>query len=190
MTDDRPPRAAPKVRLLHEGLARVVAGLRHGEMVCISDAGAGSSPKALVPLAPDVERIDLGVATGIPTTRDVVAALYEVGDFESAIVADVTPLANRRLTRFLTETFGEENLHVIDYFPAWYELRNRVKVFVQTGDYGLAASTILVAGFPSTNIPVDWLQSDDWYTELVAQGGKYVNDGTAWRRVDSAETEG
>lgn len=176
-----------KDRLLHPRLAAVLAGLRHGEMVCVSDAGSGVSSKALIPLADDVEYIDLGIATDLPTCRDVVDALAKAGDFEAAIVADVTPEANPPLHAFLVETFGEDCVHVVDYIPAWYELRNRVKVFVQTGDYGLAASTILVSGYPSPNIPVEWLKSSAWYAEALAEGGHFVSDGETWHRADGSE---
>ncbi|QFR01634.1 D-ribose pyranase [Streptomyces phaeolivaceus] len=184
------PQEQPKARLLHPRLAAVLAGLRHGEMVCVSDAGSGSSEKSLVPLAPDVERIDLGIATDIPTCREVVGALHAAGDFEAAIVADVTPEANEPLMSYLVKTFGDDCVHVVDYLPTWYELRNRVKVFIQTGDYGLAASTILVAGYPSPNIPLEWLKSNEWYERLLDEGGKFVSDGETWHRVDDADTDG
>lgn len=172
----------PKMRLLHPRLASAVAGLRHGEMICVSDAGAGSGPKSIVPLAADVERIDLGIATGVPSTLDVIDALHQVGDFEAAIVGDVTPAANDSLWRHLQDLYGSDSVHVVGYFPDWYEIRNRVKVFVQTGDYGLAASAILVAGYPSPNIPLDWLRSDEWYQDLLRDGHNLARDGKTWAR--------
>ena len=47
-----------KKRILNERLASIVAGMRHGEMLFIADAGSGTSEKALYPLSPDVEYLD------------------------------------------------------------------------------------------------------------------------------------
>ncbi len=48
-----------KRRILNEKLAAIVASLRHGEMIFIADAGSGTAQKALYPLSPDVEYLDL-----------------------------------------------------------------------------------------------------------------------------------
>ena len=60
-----------KKRILNERLAAIVASIRHGEMLFIADAGSGTSAKALYPLSPDVEYLDLGVVTGSPSFQDV-----------------------------------------------------------------------------------------------------------------------
>ena len=44
------------------------------------------------------------------------------------------------------------------YIPDYYELRDRCKAVVQTGDYGVHAQAILVAGYPSDDIPMSWLR--------------------------------
>ena len=43
------------------------------------------------------------------------------------------------------------------YVPEYYQLRNRCKAVVQTGDYGIHAQAILVAGYPSADIPFEVL---------------------------------
>lgn len=158
-----------KQRLLHQRLAALVADLRHGEMIYVADAGSGSGPKAVVPLAPDVEVIDLGVATNVPTVLDVLRPLVEVGDFEAAIIPKEMTSVNPVGHRSVSELFGE-NVIEVDYLPDLYQLRDRCKAFVQTGDYGLLANVILVGGYPSPNIRLDWLKSQDWYFELIRDG--------------------
>lgn len=146
-----------KKRILNERLAALVAGLRHGEMLFLADAGSGTSAKALYPLGPGVEYLDLGVVTGSPSFRDVAAALVECGDFEGAVVTDVMPQVNPADYAFLAGLLGEQNLHTVPYIPDYYRLRDRCKAVVQTGDYGVHAQAILIAGYPSADIPMDWL---------------------------------
>lgn len=180
----------PKMRLLNPQLAAAVAGLRHGEMIFVSDAGSGTSPKALVPLDPAVERIDLGAVTGVPSFPDVVGALCAVGDFEAAIVSSGMGKACPAYLDFLEEIFGAALVHKVPYFPDFYLLRDRVKVFVQTGDYSVGANCFLVGGYPSPNIPLDWLKSSDWFEELKQSGTRLVNKGDRWEAADDSAGKG
>lgn len=147
-----------KRRILNERLAAIVASLRHGEVLFIADAGSGTSSKALYPLSPEVEYLDLEAVTGSPSFHDIVVTLVEVGDFESAIVTDVMEDLNSKDHQFITELMGKDNIHEIPYIPDYYQMRDRCKAVVQTGDYGVHAQAILVAGYPSADIPYEWLQ--------------------------------
>lgn len=147
-----------KKRILNERLAAIVASIRHGEMLFIADAGSGTSDKALYPLSPDVEYLDLGAVTGSPSFQDVVSTLIEVGDFEGAIITDVMAVSDPKDHDFLVQLFGGSNLHQIPYIPDYYEMRDRCKAVVQTGDYGVHAQAILIAGYPSADIPMEWLK--------------------------------
>ena len=147
-----------KTRILNERLAAIVASLRHGEMIVVADAGSGTSPKALHPLDASVEHLDLGVVTGSPSFRDVAGAIVATGDIEAAVVTDVMPEVNPDDHAFLVDLLGEGNVHHMPYIPDYYELRDRCKAVVQTGDYGVHAQAILVAGYPSDDIPLSWLK--------------------------------
>lgn len=147
-----------KKRILNERLAAIVATLRHGEMLFIADAGSGTSPQALYPLSHNVEYIDLGVVTGSPSFQDVVGTLVEAGDFESAIVTDLMPEVNQKDYSFLKATIGEDNVVSIPYIPDYYRMRDLCKAVVQTGDYGKHAQAILVAGYSTDKIPMEWLK--------------------------------
>ena len=65
---------------------------------------------------------------------------------------------NQRDYQFLAGKLGEENIHVMHYIPEYYEMRDRCKAVVQTGDYGVHAQCILIAGYPSDDIPMGWLK--------------------------------
>lgn len=148
-----------KKRILNESLAAIVASIRHGEMLFIADAGSGTSEKALYPLSPDVEYLDLEAVTGFPSFQDIVSTIVEVGDFEDAIITDLMPKLNHKDYDFIVNLMGKENVHEIPYIPDYYELRDRCKAVIQTGDYGVHAQVILIAGYPSDDIPMDWLKN-------------------------------
>lgn len=148
-----------KKRILNKRLAAIVASIRHGEMLFIADAGSGTSSKALYPLTSDVEYLELAAVTGSPSFQDVVSTLVEVGDFEGAIVTDVMKTLNCKDYSFLLELLGKENIHEMNYIPEYYEMRDRCKAMIQTGDYGIHAQAILIAGYPSDDIPMDWLKN-------------------------------
>lgn len=146
-----------KKRILNKDLAAVVAQIRHGEMLFIADAGSGTSAKALHPLDPSVQYIDLEAVTGCPSMQDIVDVLVEVGDFEGALVTEDMLALNQPDYQFLVDKLGQDNVHAMPYIPDYYEMRDRCKAVVQTGDYGVHAQCILIAGYPSADIHMDWL---------------------------------
>lgn len=149
---------SPKKRILNERLAAIVASIRHGEMLFIADAGSGTCSKAIVqPLDPSVEYMDLGAVTGVPTMLDIVSALKEAGDFETCIVTNDMSGANPESYTALVKMFGEDNITQIPYKPTYYQLRDRCKAVIQTGDYGVHAQAVLVAGYSSAKISLDRL---------------------------------
>ena len=147
-----------KKRILNEWLAAIVATIRHGEMLFIADAGSGTSEKALYPLDPSVEYLDLGVVTGSPSFKDVFTTLIECGDFEGAIVTENMLAENQAAYQVVEDSLGKENIHVMHYIPEYYQMRDRCKAVIQTGDYGIHSQAILIAGYPSADIPMQWLQ--------------------------------
>lgn len=158
-----------KKRLLHPRLAALCATLRHGEMIYVADAGSGTHAKSLVPLADDVEYIDLGVVTGVPSLADLLPVLCAVGDFEAAIITEDMARANLEGHELVTSLFGASNVHEMRYLPDFYQLRDRVKAVVQTGDYAVHANVVLIAGYPSPAIPLEWLRSSAWFDALTEE---------------------
>ncbi len=148
-----------KKRILNERLAAIVASIRHGEMLFIADAGSGTSEKSLYPLHKSVEYIDLEAVTGSPSFQDIADTLIDVGDFEGAIITDVMKELNPKDYNFIIGKLGKENVYEIPYIPNYYKMRDRCKAVIQTGDYGVHAQAILIAGYPSADIPMEWLEN-------------------------------
>lgn len=147
-----------KRRILNKNLASIVANIRHGEMLFIADAGSGTSSKALYPLDSQVEYLDLGAVTGSPNFEDIFLTLVECGDFEGAIVTEDMVELNQKDYQTIVKMLGEENIHIVHYIPEYYQMRDRCKAVIQTGDYGIHAQAILIAGYSSANIPMKWLK--------------------------------
>lgn len=145
-------------RILNERLAAIVASIRHGEMIFVADAGSGTCEQALWPLSPRVEYLDLEAVTGSPSFRDIAGTLVEVGEFESAIVTDLMREQNPSDHAFVTELM-DGRVTEVPYIPDFYELRDRCRAVVQTGDCGAHAQAILVAGYCTDPIPMDWLRA-------------------------------
>ncbi|WP_210214801.1 RbsD/FucU domain-containing protein [Mesorhizobium sp. M1A.F.Ca.ET.072.01.1.1] len=144
-------------RILNQRLAAALADLRHGELIFIADAGSGTSAKALRSLAPDVEILDLEVVTGVPSIDDLVPVICDVGDIEACIVTKDMRGANPDGFAMLSRLFDEKHIYEVPYIPDYYDLRDRCKLFVQTGDYRVHANVILVGGYPSADIPMDMI---------------------------------
>jgi D-ribose pyranase len=127
-------------------------------------------------LASDVEYIDVGVVTGVPSLADLLPVLCDVGDFEAAIVTEDMSRANPEGHQLVESLVGAANVHAVRYLPDFYLLRDRVKAVVQTGDYAVHANVVLVAGYPSPAIPLEWLRSSEWFTQM---GQPNTHDGQA-----------
>lgn len=155
-----------KRRILNKELAALVANIRHGEMIFIADSGSGTCKQALYPLDPDVQYIDLEAVTGEPTFEGIVRTLAEAGDFEGAIVTEDMPDQNPKDYGVLVELFGKEKVREINYAPEYYELRNRCRAVVQTGDIGVHAQAVLIAGYPSADIALDVLLGKKKFTTI------------------------
>ena len=147
-----------KRRILNSELAKLVAQIRHGEMIFIADAGSGTSSKAIYPLDESVQYIDLEAVTGSPSFHDIITTLKECGDFEAAIVTEDMVKVNPKDYQTVVDLFGEDHIHIMHYIPEYYQMRDRCKAVVQTGDYGVHAQAIIIAGYPSADIPMEWLK--------------------------------
>lgn len=161
-----------KRRILNPQLAAVVATLRHGELLYVGDSGGGIKRGSLYEMHPDVEYIDLEAVTGSPSFEDVIRTLAEAGDFEAAIVAEDMVDENPKDFNMLVEVFGENAVHQINFAPETYELRDRCVAMVQTGDIGLHANAILVAGYAGDPIELDILLGKKKYTTIPKKNRK------------------
>ncbi|MDD2091209.1 D-ribose pyranase [Pseudomonas guariconensis] len=127
-----------KTGLLNVALSRVVAGLGHGDILVIGDAG--------LPVPPGVELIDLAVTPGVPDFASVLRAVLEEMQVERYVLAEqmleVAPPALAQVQGLQ----GQLGVRELLTHQAFKELCRRAKAVVRTGECKPYSNIALVAG--------------------------------------------
>jgi D-ribose pyranase len=125
--------------LLHPELSRAVAGLGHGDLLVIADAG--------LPVPAGVLRIDLAFAAGRPPFLEVLEAVLEEMEVESVLLAEeireVPPKDfYKQVLRYL------ESPSPVRYLPHedFKRATENARVVVRTGEFTPYANVILQSG--------------------------------------------
>lgn len=131
--------------LIHPALAELVAGLGHGQLLTIADAG--------LPIHPSVRRVDLAVRCGVPSLADVLEAIVGELAVERIIVAtEAGGVDGRPLERALASAFGDRlpPREAVDH-ERLKQLADASIAVVRTGECTPYSNVVLVAaaGFPS-----------------------------------------
>lgn len=126
-----------KTPLLNIALSELIAGLGHGDMLVIGDAG--------LPVPPGTPRIDLALTRDVPRFLDTLAVVLTEMQVQSAIVAtetaQVSPQLGKEIDRLLAGTPIDAVTH-----EALKELTRSARAVVRTGEFTPYANVILVAG--------------------------------------------
>jgi len=125
--------------LLHAELLEVIAGLGHGQILVIADAG--------LPIARQVRRIDLAVRPGLPDLLSVLGVVLEEGVFEAATIATELPLSG---TQVAGAIIGRLEQLLVEQVPhaELKRLAAESVAVVRTGEYTPYANVALRAGVP------------------------------------------
>ncbi|MGO5053519.1 D-ribose pyranase [Lachnospiraceae bacterium LCP25S3_G4] len=127
-----------KEGIFHPQLSRVLAEIRHMDMLIIGDAG--------LPIPKGVERIDLGWKEGNPGYLEVLEAIEKTLVIEGAIFAkealEVSPEIHKKALGILPKSI------TINYVShkELKEMSKNVKAIVLTGEFTGYTNVILVAG--------------------------------------------
>lgn len=120
-----------KTGILHAELSRVVAGLGHGQMLVIGDAG--------LPVPPGVPCVDLAVTLGVPGFWEVLDAVLSEMCVERAVVACEASAEVRGAfeTRLAVEAVSHEALKAMSC---------EAVAVVRTGETVAYSNVVLVSG--------------------------------------------
>lgn len=127
-----------KVGILHPQLARVLAELRHKDMLVIGDAG--------LPIPKGVERIDLGWKPGSPGYLEVLEEITKYLIVESAMFAEealsVSPEFHEKAKNILEKDVP------ISYVPhtELKEITEKSKAIILTGEFTPYTNIIITCG--------------------------------------------
>ncbi|HBE84229.1 MAG TPA: D-ribose pyranase [Lachnoclostridium sp.] len=127
-----------KTGILHPQLARVMAELRHMDMLVIGDAG--------LPIPKGVERVDLGWKPGSPAYLEVLEEIEKYMVTEKAIFAEealaVSPELHKKALALLPEGIP------VEYVPhkELKKMTEGAKAIILTGEFTGYTDVVLVSG--------------------------------------------
>jgi D-ribose pyranase len=123
--------------VLHTALAETIAGMGHGDLLVIGDAG--------LPVPPGVACIDLAVRCGLPPMLDVTRAVAAELQVEEVIVADELLAREDALPAALRELFPEARFRHISHREL-KRMSERARAVVRTGECTPYHNVILASG--------------------------------------------
>lgn len=126
-----------KQGMLHAELARVIAGMGHGDLLVIGDAG--------LPVPPGVPCIDLAVRCGLPPMLEVTRAVADELQVEAQTVADELLDRENALAGGLRELFPEARFDICSH-EELKRITERAKAIVRTGECTPYHNVVLRAG--------------------------------------------
>lgn len=127
-----------KTGIFHPQLARVLAEIRHMDLLVIGDAG--------LPIPKGVERVDLGWKKGSPGYLEVLEEIEKYMVTEKAIFAEealtVSPEIHKKALSFLPEGIP------VEYVPhtELKRMTEGAKAIILTGEFTGYTNVILVSG--------------------------------------------
>ena len=125
--------------ILHPELAAVIAGLGHGQLLVIADAG--------LPIPPGVRRIELAVRCGVPSFEDVLGAVgSELAVERVVIAAESDSVDGVRIRDILADAFASAPPVDVVSHEALKELSAGAVAVVRTGECTPYCNAVLVAG--------------------------------------------
>lgn len=125
--------------IIHPELARIVATLGHGDLLCIADAG--------LPVPPGVPRIDLAYRLGEPRFLDVVQALAAELVVERFTVAEEIYSHSADVAAALQQIFADIEPAVTSH-EALKATTRQARAIVRTGETTPYANVLMHSGVP------------------------------------------
>ncbi len=111
--------------LLNAPLSRAIAGMGHGDILMIVDAG--------FPIPAGADRIDLAIVAGVPSLETVYAAISAELIVEKVLFAEEVPVHNRQMYDTLRKWFDERDFEPVPHADLLGGIATRAKAIVRTG---------------------------------------------------------
>lgn len=125
--------------ILHPQLAAVLAGLGHGDLICVADAGLA--------IPAGVARVDLGFAPGRPPLVDVLTAILDELVIERYWLAEPAPTSAAPVVQFLADRLPDQPPTYLSH-EELKGLLPDVRAVVRTGEFTAYANVVLGCGVP------------------------------------------
>lgn len=126
-----------KTPLLNVELSEVIAGLGHGDMLVIGDAG--------LPIPLEVRRVDLALTRNVPGFVETLRVVLSEMQVQSAIVAEETGQRSPQILDAIKQQLPDTPIEDVTHTMLKAYTEDAVAV-VRTGEFTPYANIILVAG--------------------------------------------
>lgn len=126
-----------KIGILNQPISALIAGLGHGDIIVICDAG--------LPIPTGVLRIDLALTAGIPTFAQTVDAVQREMQVERLVIAEELQGHSPQVFDFLQHSFPGLPVEQIPH-SQFKELTRQAVAIIRTGEFTPYANVILIAG--------------------------------------------
>lgn len=126
-----------KIGTLNQPISEVIAGMGHGDMLVIGDAG--------LPIPPNVRRIDLALTAGVPAFLQTLEVILSELQVEAAIVANETVAVSPVIFNGIKAAIKAIPSSMVSHEDFKLLTRQAVAV-VRTGECTPYANIILKAG--------------------------------------------
>ena len=123
--------------VLHTALAETIAGMGHGDLLVIADAG--------LPVPPGVPCIDLAVRCGLPPMLEVTRAIAEELQVEALTVADELLARDEALPAALRDLFPDVRFGSVSH-DELKRTSGRARAIVRTGECTPYCNVVLASG--------------------------------------------
>ncbi|QNP50262.1 D-ribose pyranase [Diaphorobacter aerolatus] len=127
-----------RTTLLHAELSGVIAGMGHGDVLVIGDAG--------LPVPPGVRRIDLALCKGVPSVTQVLDAVLSELKVETAVIARESLGAQGEMPRWWADNADRLPVAETLSHEEFKRLSQRAVAVVRTGEFTPYANIALVSG--------------------------------------------
>jgi len=126
-----------KIGTLNQPISEVIAGMGHGDMLVIGDAG--------LPIPAGVRRIDLALKAGVPGFLDTLEVILTELKVEGAIAATEMVSTSSGLYGQMVELLGVMPLSKVSH-EEFKDLTKRAVAVIRTGECTPYANIILKSG--------------------------------------------
>ncbi len=125
--------------LLHPELSAIIAGLGHGDLLGVADAG--------LPISPATLRVDLAFAPGKPAVQDVLDALLAELTVEAYVLAEESKAHAGWLVDFLAGRLPGAAVVWVDHETLKARCAT-ARAVVRTGEFRPYGNVLLASGVP------------------------------------------
>ncbi|MBI5564671.1 MAG: D-ribose pyranase [Chloroflexi bacterium] len=126
-----------KTPLLNVELSEVIAGLGHGDLLVIGDAG--------LPIPLEVRRIDLALTRNVPGFVDTLRTVLAEMQVQSVIIAEETGQISPQILEAIKQLLPDTPIEFVTHQALKTRTHDAVAM-VRTGEFTPYANIILVSG--------------------------------------------